>query len=562
MPNRNQLPCLANLLKPSRASEDFVTGTRSPDRFRSLSSRRIKILYSIILGLVCFHPANLLFGGTERPNILLFFTDDQRPSTIGALGNSIVQTPNLDWLVGEGMTFTRAYMMGGMTGATCVPSRAMLHTGQHLFHLRNRGSTIAKRTPTLGETFRKAGYHTYFTGKRHSLDRQAIQRGFESGGVVMGFAGYFTDKRRMPMHDWDPDAAYMKETGYVLTGDNSERLTIGEIQSRKLKPHQFEPGPFATQLYIDPAVEFLRKYDDARPFFMYVALSAPHDPHQAPGSIHQLYDSSKIPLPSNFQEQLPFDNGEMQVRDELLASTPRDPDIIRQRIADYYASVTYIDRQFARLLRVLEETDRRRNTLIVFMGDSGLAVGRHGLLGKQNLYDDAGIGVPWIMAGPGIPRNLRSDSLVCSIDLYPTLCELSGIPVPKTVDGRSVTGLFQQTELVHRDYVYAAYRDVQRTVVGPRFKLIEYVPQTRNRKGQTIQVGHRTTQLFDLLSDPWEANNLYGNTGLTDQVKLLREQMSRLRLQYGDATEASRLNHPDMHGTYEAFWNQYTLNAE
>lgn len=510
-----------------------------------------------LLAVALFSVTLCCRASATRPNILLFFTDDQRRSTIGALGNSHIHTPNLDRLAHEGISFTRAYMMGGMTGATCVPSRSMLHTGRHLFHLHNSGHTIPPNTPTLGQTLRAAGYHTFFTGKRHAMDRKTIQRSFESGGVVMGFAGYFTDKRRMPIHDWDPEAKYDPAKGYVVTGPSRKRLTIGEIKRRKLKPADFEPGPFATELYVNPAVEFIKNHDDSRPFFMYVSLSAPHDPHEAPERVRRLYDPEAIPLPPNFLPQHPFDNGEMMVRDEKLAPHPRTPRIIKQRTADYYASVTYIDEQFARLIRALKETGQYDNTIIIFMGDSGLAVGQHGLLGKQNLYDDSGIGIPFIMAGPGVPSGSRSDSLVCSFDLFPTLCELAGIDIPASVDGRSLVHLFKKPGQPHHPYVYAGYRDIQRALVGPRYKLIEYVPQTRTANGQTSTVGSRHTQLFDLKTDPWETNDLSSDPQFANQLKRLRREMRAARQAFGDGTKASEQDYADMHETYRAFWSSF-----
>ena len=365
----------------------------------------------------------------RKPNILVFFTDDQRASTIHALGNPDIHTPNLDKLVAAGTTFTRAYMMGGMTGATCVPSRAMLHTGQHLFHLKNNGREMPDGTLTLAETMRAGGYHTYFTGKRHALPRKSLQRGFVSGGVVMGFAGYFTDKRRMPPHDWDPKAIYDAKGRYIVIGDPGEKRLFGRIPgSNKTGAKTLPPGPFSTQLYVDPAVRFLKTYKDRAPWFMYVSLSAPHDPHEAPEEIRRMYDPKKLSMPPNCLPEHPFDNGDMNVRDEKLIKRPRDPALVRQRTADYYAAITMIDRQFGRLMTVLKETGQLDNTIVVFMGDSGLAIGQHGLLGKQNLYDDAGVHVPWIMAGPRVGKNQKCDALVCTFDLYPTLCGLAWIP--------------------------------------------------------------------------------------------------------------------------------------
>lgn len=494
---------------------------------------------------------------TNQPDILLFFTDDQRPSSLGAYGNPVVQTPALDRVADRGLIFSRAYMMGGMTGATCVPSRAMLHTGRHLFHLRNNGHTIRPDTPTLGETFRAAGYHTYFSGKRHAMDRQTLRRSFESGGVVMGFAGYFTDKRRMPMHDWDPDAAYLSGAGYVVTGPSGERLSMGEIKQRRLRPAQIEPGRYSSELYVDPAAAFIRAYRDPRPLFMVVSLSAPHDPHEAPESIRARYDPATVPVPPNLRPRHPFDNGDMEVRDEKLAPTPRDPAVIRARTADYLAAVDMIDRQYARLVQALDDAGRLDRTILIFMGDSGLAVGQHGLLGKQNLYDDAGIRVPWVMAGPGIPAGRTSPSLVSTIDLYPTLCELAGIPVPTSVDGRSLTHLFREPEALHRPFVYAGYRDIQRAVVGPRYKLIEYVAQSRPDAQPPHTVGTRRTQMFDLRDDPWETRDLASDPTFAGRVRALRDQLGSLRILYEDGTETGRREIPDMHEMYARFWQSY-----
>lgn len=262
--------------------------------------------------------------------------------------------------------------MGGMTGATCVPSRAMLHKGHHLFHLHNRGSRYSENDTTLGETFRAAGYTTYFTGKRHSLSRDRIKRGYAQGGVVMGFGGYLTDKRRMPMHDWDPTGRYDRKDAYIVSGAAGHPKA--RVPSQK-KKDTVPAGPFATQLYIDPAVEWIHSYRDDSPWFMYISLSAPHDPHEAPQPVRRLYDPDKIPLPPNFRIEHPFDNGDLQVRDEKLLPSPRDPGQIKQKIVDYYSAVTFLDGQFGHLIEALKKRDQLKNTVIVFAGDSGLAVG-------------------------------------------------------------------------------------------------------------------------------------------------------------------------------------------
>ena len=444
------------------------------------------MISTVVLGLT---DTTKLFARRKisaQPNVLLFFTDDQRASTIGALGNPHIHTPNLDKLAMRGTAFTRAYMMGGMTGATCVPSRAMLHTERHLFHLRNRGFSFSSDDITLGEIFRKAGYATYFTGKRHSLTRDRIKRGYTQGGIVMGFGGYLTDKRRMPMHDWDPTGRYDKKDAYIVSSTSGYPKVPVPSQKKK---DTVPAGPFATQLYVDPAVEWISSYRGDSPWFMYVALSAPHDPHEAPESIRKLYDPDKIPLPPNFRTRHPFDNGDLYVRDEKLLQSPRDPQQVKQKIADYYAAVTYLDAQFGRLIEALEKSNQLENTLIIFTGDSGLAVGQHGLLGKQNLYDDAGVHVPLILAGPGVPQNQRRSALVTTCDIFPTLCDLTGITTPTSIDGQSMMPLLLDSGVQIRECIYLAYREYQRAVVEPRYKLVEYVQATKTVKGQTVRQG-------------------------------------------------------------------------
>jgi len=515
----------------------------------------LKLLAGVAaLGLTGMTKLTAHSKASTRPNVLIFFTDDQRASMISALGNPHIHTPNLDRLATRGTAFTRAYMMGGMTGATCVPSRAMLHTGRHLFHLRNRGSSFSPNDTTLGEAFRDAGYVTYFTGKRHSLTRERIKSGYNQGGVVMGFGGYLTDKHRMPMHDWDPAARYDKKDAYIISGAAGHPKVPVPFKHKK---DTIPAGPFAAQLYVDPAVEWISSYRSDNPWFMYVALSTPHDPHEAPESIRQLYNPDKIPLPPNFQTEHPFDNGDLKVRDEKLLPSPRDPQQVKQKIADYYAAVTYLDGQFGRLIEALAKSNQLENTLIVFAGDSGLAVGQHGLLGKQNLYDDAGVHIPLILAGPDIPHNQRRSALVTTCDIFPTLCDLTGITTPRSMDGRSMMPLLPDPGARTRECIYLAYREYQRAVVEPRYKLIEYVQVIQTVKGQTRTAGTRFTQLFDLQQDPWETINLAHDPVHISTRQRLQHKLLKLRQEYDDGTANGKILCPEMHEQYKLFWDNY-----
>ncbi|GAF96928.1 unnamed protein product, partial [marine sediment metagenome] len=290
---------------------------------------------------------------------------------------------------------TNAYIMGSMSGAVCMPSRAMLMTGRTLFRLEGSGGTVPEEQVTMPETLQKAGYNTFETGKWHQ-DRATFKRCFTHGSKI--FFGGMSNHYKVPVNDFDPTGEYPKEKIYS------------------------DEGKHSSELFSDAAIRFLRDYADDKPFFMYVSFTAPHDPREMPVEYLDMYDSDKIPLPENFMPEHPFDNGELIIRDELLAKFPRTPEEIRTHIAAYYAMITHVDAQIGRILDTLKETGNAENTIIIFSGDNGLAVGQHGLLGKQNLYEHS-VHVPLIISGPGMPVGEKRDALCYLFDIFPTLCD-------------------------------------------------------------------------------------------------------------------------------------------
>ena len=216
----------------------------------------------------------------------------------------------------------------------------------------------------------------------------------------------------------------------------------------------------------------------------------------------------------------PFANGEMYVRDENLAPFPRTPEIVQDNIAAYYAMITHLDAQVGRVLDALEKTGRAEDTLVIFAGDNGLAVGQHGLLGKQNLYEHS-VRVPLIIRGPGIQEDVRADALCYLLDLYPTLCDILGLAAPETVEGKSLLPVLKNRRAEVRDSLFMAYRSFQRAVrISDNWKLIKY-------NVRSVE----TTQLFNLNDDPWEINNLAENPAykkrLEDLTTLLKEHMRK-----------------------------------
>ncbi len=447
----------------------------------------------------------------QRPNVLFFFTDDQRFDTIRALGNHEIITPNIDSLVERGTAFTNTYIMGGTSNAICLPSRAMLMTSRTLFHLQDRGEDFPADHITLGETLQGAGYNCWGTGKWHSTTG-AFARTFSDGAEI--FFGGMDDHWNVPASDYDPTGKYDSRIQQTID-------FVDQAVAEKTADH-ITAGKHSSELFCDAAIDYLRGYDDEEPFFMYVSFMAPHDPRTMPQEYLSMYDADDIELPENFAPEHPFDTGNLRGRDESLAGFPRTPDEVRQHIAAYYAMVTHLDAQIGRVLETLDETGHAADTIIVFAADNGLAVGRHGLMGKQNLYDHS-VHVPLIMAGPGIPENERRDAFAYLLDIYPTLCDLVDVPIPDSVEGKSLVPAFADSDQRIRDHLLYAYRQYHRGVRDERYKLIEYVVE-----------GERTTQLFDLRDDPMEMKNLAGDPAHGGQIESLRQQLVRWRDELGD----------------------------
>jgi arylsulfatase A-like enzyme len=456
-----------------------------------------------------------------KPNVLFFFVDDQRFDTIHALGNSSILTPNLDHLLDHGTAFTQAHIPGGTSPAVCMPSRAMLLTGRTLFHLQAEGQGIPADHITLGECFQAAGYETFGTGKWHN-GRAAFARSFSAGDQI--FFGGMEDHWNTPVYHFDPTGRYEKQLPRVNDPFHSNQVEWRDCD-------HVEAGVHSTDLFVGAGLDFLDRRDAQRPFFLYIAMMAPHDPRTMPEKFLSLYDPKEIALPENFLHQHPYDTGALRVRDELLAQIPRQPDEIRRHIAEYYAMISHLDDAFGRLVAQLEALGLAENTIIVFTGDNGLALGQHGLMGKQNLYDHS-LRVPLIFSGPGIPRGQRCEPLTYLFDIYPTLCDLCGLETPASVEGSSLVPCLHTTEQAQRENLYLAYCDTLRGIRHLDFKLIEYA--------------NGVTQLFNLVNDPYEKDNLVDNPENSTTLTELRQQLCRLRDEWDDR----------QHPQGARFWNQ------
>ena len=338
------------------------------------------------------------------------------------------------------------------------------------------------------------------------------------------------DHWNVPVCRFDPTGAYPEPRPHPFDPGT------GTVEMQGKRFDEVASGTHSSELFADATIEFLlgRAGSGARaraggagcpPFFAYLSFMAPHDPRTMPQRFLTMYDPDRMPLPDAFLPEHPFDIG-WRGRDELLESYPRTPAAIRRHIAEYYAMISHLDAEMGRVIDALRSTGELDNTIIVFAGDNGLALGQHGLMGKQSTYEHS-VHVPLLMAGPGIARGERRQALCYLLDIYPTLCDMLGVAAPASVEGRSLRPALADPDAAVRDRLHFAYQDLHRAVTDGRYKLIEWVVD-----------GERHTQLFDH-TPPIRASctMLRGLPEQGDNLRRLRGELRELRERWDDPAD-------------------------
>ncbi|MGE9270080.1 MAG: sulfatase-like hydrolase/transferase, partial [Verrucomicrobiales bacterium] len=483
------------------------------------------------------------------PNFLFIITDDQDTYSIGAYRETepaeltesgetyVVSTPNIDRLATEGMLFHQARIMGSWTGAVCTGSRTCIMTGRNTWDSQIDASGSGSAAATLPGIF---------------------NRGIRSGAVDLPYASYRTCK-----------------------SGNSYNTANAEFTLRDDATRRGNTDGSGSEWHREKAIEHLEHWrlnhqPTGTPFFMFLGFSHPHDERNArdnrnsnppdlasfygcynttdPGSILTT-DPASPPAPANLltctpetYPAHPFDHGHLGVRDENTAPgilQHRTERVVRNEIGRHFACVDWIDRQLGLVFEKLEDPNGdgdtsdsvMDNTYIVFTSDHGIAIGRHGLQGKQNLYEHTWR-VPYLVRGPGIEPGSQSNALIYLHDTFPTFCDLAGIDLPPTIDeddGISFRHVLEGTTERHRDYLYGVYSGGSkpgiRAITDGRFKLIKY-----DVDNNSTQV----TQLFDLESNPFELlpehgiDNLATLPAYASIRQTLEKALSSQRVQNGD----------------------------
>ena len=432
----------------------------------------------------------------SQPNILFIFADDMSYETIGAYKMLDIDTPNLDKLVERGATFTHAYNMGAWGGAVCVASRAMLNTGRFVWQAKAADvKQLAAEDRMWSQRMKQAGYETYMTGKWHvKISSKAV------------FDVVKHERPGMP----NPTPA-----GY-------NRPKSPEDYATGWKPWETKYGGFWkggthwSVVVADDGVEFLNQAaQDDQPFFMYLAFNAGHDPRQSPKEYIDRYPLSSIKLPENFLPEYPYAEAicGKQLRDEKLMPYPRTEYAVKVNRQEYFAGITYMDEQIGRILQALEESGKAGNTYIIFTADHGLAVGHHGLCGKQNMYDDS-VRAPFMIVGPKVKAGMKIDAPIYLQDAMATALDLAGADT-NGVDFKTLLPLLRGETTTHYDEIYGAYMNRQRMITKGDWKFISY---------PSIGV----ERLFNLEKDPMEMNDLAGNPEYGQKLKELRAALAEL----------------------------------
>ncbi|UXP32618.1 sulfatase-like hydrolase/transferase [Reichenbachiella agarivorans] len=437
--------------------------------------------------LILFLGVGLVFGGCreevkKRPNFLFVLVDDQSPFDLKQYDpNSILETPTIDRLAASGMVFESARHMGSMNGAVCTPSRHMIMTGRSLWHLppsaafQNQTEFHPLDTMTLPAIFNRAGYKTMRTCKQ----------------------------------------------GNSYPGANRQFAVVKDATKRGGTE---ESG---SAWHAKQVLEYLGEREfskEENPFFIYFGFSHPHDTRNGTPELLTKYgatnhkDTTSLPLlnerqpplQDNYLSEHPFFHGHPELRDEERVSgvwKRRDEQTVRNELGREYACSENIDIQLNRVLQKLEAMGELDNTYIVYTSDHGMSIGRHGLMGKQNLYEHTWK-VPFVIAGPGIKAGQRVEGNIYLYDVLPTLCELAGIQIPETVQGTSFKSVLMGEKNTIRDVQYGVYcggtKPGMRTVRKGDWKLIKY---------DVMDGAVRETQLFNLAENPNEYLAQHNKTG-------------------------------------------------
>lgn len=426
----------------------------------------------------------------NRPNVLLICIDDLKPQ-IGCYGDKLAVTPNIDRLASHGTLFHSAYC----NQAVCSPSRNALLTSLRpqtlgIYDLPTHFRKAKPDAITMPQHFKSHGYTTQGLGKIFHVGH-----------------GNIDDAQSWSVPSWRPGGP-----AYALQTSTEETKTKA---NGKDKGNATESADVPDETYADGkvAAEAIRRLDqlqhDSAPFFLAVGFVKPHLPFVAPKKYWDQYDPNQIPLPmvssppQGAPAFAPTNSGELWAYADMPSKGPLPESRIRHLLHGYLAATSYTDAQIGKVLNYLDKSGLSKNTIVVLWGDHGWHLGDHGMWCKHTNYEQA-TRIPLIVSLPGQAKAATTSAMVESVDVFPTLSELAGIPTPTSLDGRSFASTLKQSDAKARDYITHVYPRGQilgRAIRDARYRMVEWKEPGSSPDSAEIE-------LYDYQSDPLETTNL------------------------------------------------------
>lgn len=436
----------------------------------------------------------------DMPNVLLITADQMRGDALGCNGNEFIDTPNLDALAARGVTFTNACSPNPI----CVPGRACITTGNYS-HVctgtKNNTGLIRDDQIKIAGRFADAGYQTTAIGKLHYVPysppgKPRLVHGFqrvelcESGRILNQFDPTGKTRGLEDFHDWLVDEGWGGYERAHATGNNDVHPAPSPL------PAEYHEESWVATRSIENLREHLAA-SPGKPFFMWSSFAKPHSPYDPPRPWDAKYDPREIPPPIGNASLLAD-------RDPYLRTCPvgygwdkLSPQAIQNARAHYFGMVSFQDYNIGRLLGFLEEAGELDNTIVIYTADHGDLLGDYGCFFKVNMFAGS-VGIPLIFAGPGVAAQEPSDTLAGLQDILPTVAEMTGASLPRSVMGESLTGVLDGSANGVREYF------VSQSLESPRQR---YMVLTDRFKYVYHELGG-VQELYDVVDDRRELVNL------------------------------------------------------
>ena len=467
-------------------------------------------LFICILAVRSF--ASSCIFSAEKPNVLMLLVDDLKPA-LGCYGDRIAKTPNIDRLAARGIRFELAYC----NQAVCAPSRFTLMLGSHSTStgLYGLGSNMRKTIPgaiTLPQHFAAHGYCTESLGKVFHI-------GHGNDGDPQSFSvPHFKDKVIEYRDSASTDGGKLTREEALFTNQKLDQIRSlprgAAFESPDVADESYADGRVARETIQRLQSAKKRREESGTPFFIAAGFVRPHLPFSAPKKYWDLFDPSTLPMPSLEMPPIGAPDVAGKRGGEIAAYKPVPEDnkvefsseLKRQLIHGYYASSSFMDAQIGKVIDELDRLQLTDNTILVFWSDHGFHLGDHGIWTKHTNYEQANR-IPLLITAPGVTKpNTTTKQLAESVDIYPTLSELVGLPAPRgpqSIDGVSLVPVLRDPAIRVRDHAFHAFpkEKLGRAIRSERYRLVEW--KTPGAPAESAKL-----ELYDYESDPLETKNL------------------------------------------------------